>query len=700
MEASKRRPSKKAARTATHAKSRPPRPSRAATAPPSRLTRQFAAAGQLRRGVLPAVVWGVPRAATKEAAPPKPLNVLCVHGVGHAEADVDAFHQQWQDAIASAVQQVDPQVVVQPHFAAYDDLFANAPLNPVTVGEALVKLGGSGISTAVNSVVTGVESAVGGIVHGIGGLFHPSRGLTDLPDELRWTAGMVAQWAADAQLRQASRDRIKAVLAQMDADGTPADIILAHSLGTLVCYDLFSREPALLANKTFVVFGSQIANPFVKGTFGGYIQAFPDGQGTDWYQLYNPNDHVFTAEIRLSADNFHEVITSFSAPPLNHDATQYLDHPNAVAGMWQPVIAARTGRDLTASDNVTRAFAAAAGPRGGVPRRALLIGINDYPDPANHLDGCINDCFAYSAALQESGFLPEEIRAVFDERATTDGIIERLHWLLDGVCAGDQRVLCVSCHGAQLPTYDVTGKVSEVHSCIVPYDFNWTPEHAITDEVFATFYSQLPYEAHFLAILDCCHSGGMARGSVAKVRGINPPDDVRHRMLQWDWADQMWVARRSPDAEGGERAALRAQGRPPGPGQGLPVSRLGNAEHLRRYAPERLKTVAEEHGHVGPYKPIVIQACGADQLSYEYRHGVTSYGAFTFALTTTLSRERRQTTTGEKELSFKWLVDSAKKTLTRVGFPEQTPELDGPKEQLGVEIPFKPITEPAAAKAG
>ena len=36
--------------------------------------------------------------------------------------------------------------------------------------------------------------------------------------------------------------------------------------------------------------------------------------------------------------------------------------------------------------------------------------------------------------------------------------------------------------------------------------------------------------------------------------------------------------------------------------------------------------------HHGPYLPVIIQACQEDELAYEYRHGVTSYGAFTFAL--------------------------------------------------------------------
>jgi hypothetical protein len=31
------------------------------------------------------------------------------------------------------------------------------------------------------------------------------------------------------------------------------------------------------------------------------------------------------------------------------------------------------------------------------------VGINDYPDPANRLEGCINDTFLVSALLQEQG---------------------------------------------------------------------------------------------------------------------------------------------------------------------------------------------------------------------------------------------------------------------------------------------------------
>jgi hypothetical protein len=55
-------------------------------------------------------------------------------------------------------------------------------------------------------------------------------------------------------------------------------------------------------------------------------------------------------------------------------------------------------------------------------------------------EGCLNDVFLMSSVLQESGFDPEEIRVVRNERATTQGMIDRMHWLLDGLREGDERV--------------------------------------------------------------------------------------------------------------------------------------------------------------------------------------------------------------------------------------------------------------------
>jgi hypothetical protein len=99
-----------------------------------------------------------------------------------------------------------------------------------------------------------------------------------------------------------------------------------------------------------------------------------------------------------------------------------------------------------------------------------------------------------------------------------------LNWLLDGAGDGMERVLFYSGHGAQLPLYNPVGEIDHIDECLVPYDFAWTKQTPITDDDFYHLYVDLPYEARFFAIFDCCHSGGMTRDGVRKIRGITPPE--------------------------------------------------------------------------------------------------------------------------------------------------------------------------------
>lgn len=97
--------------------------------------------------------------------------------------------------------------------------------------------------------------------------------------------------------------------------------------------------------------------------------------------------------------------------------------------------------------------------------------------------------------------------------------------------------------------YGVGDTVDRLDECLVAHDFDWTRQRAILDDELYELYSQAPYDVRFMIILDCCHSGGMARDGLARVRGLNPPDDVRHRSLPWNEKEQMWVRREleSPD---------------------------------------------------------------------------------------------------------------------------------------------------------
>jgi arylamine N-acetyltransferase len=68
------------------------------------------------------------------------------------------------------------------------------------------------------------------------------------------------------------------------------------------------------------------------------------------------------------------------------------------------------------------------------------VGINDYPNLADRLEGCVNGVFEMSAVLQELGFDPSNIRVMLNEGATAQGVKERLHWLLEGARPEDLRM--------------------------------------------------------------------------------------------------------------------------------------------------------------------------------------------------------------------------------------------------------------------
>ena len=116
-----------------------------------------------------------------------------------------------------------------------------------------------------------------------------------------------------------------------------------------------------------------------------------------------------------------------------------------------------------------------------------------------------------SSVLQECGIEPEEIRVVLDDRATTAGIMERMHWLLDDVPPGGERVLFYSGHGAQLPSFNLGGEVDHLDECLVPWDFDWNPVHAIRDKQFNQLFKGIPNGIDFEWVSDSCFSGDMAR---------------------------------------------------------------------------------------------------------------------------------------------------------------------------------------------
>ena len=358
---------------------------------------------------------------------------------------------------------------------------------------------------------------------------------------------------------------------------------------------------------------------------------------------------------------------------LNHDPIYYFNHANTQARVWFDIASVQPARALAREVRLTRTVIAPPN------RRALLIGINDYPNPANRLEGCVNDTFLMSSALQESGYQSEDIRVVLNERATAAAIMERLHWLLDDVSDGDERVLFYSGHGAQIPAYGAKEEVDRFDECLVPYDFDWSLEHAVTDNQFVEFYSQLPYGARFAAIFDCCHSGGLTRDGGPRARGINPPDDVRHRALRWDSEMEMWVER---NMETENRSLARSRAGKEYLGTNGATRRIGRAVALRGLPNARYDRERKELNHKGAYLPIIMEACQEEELAYEYRDGANAYGAFTYCLVRLLRDLRRR-----GNPSFTALTKQTAERLQDLGY-KQTPALVGPRPLLGKPIPW------------
>jgi hypothetical protein len=284
-----------------------------------------------------------------------------------------------------------------------------------------------------------------------------------------------------------------------------------------------------------------------------------------------------------------------------------------------------------------------------------------------------------SSLLQESGFEADDIRVVLNERATARAIIERLEWLLDGAEDEQERIFYYSGHGAQIPGSGVGETVDRKDECLVTYDFDWTPEHAVTDDQFHDLYSQLPYKTRFLTILDCCHSGGMTREGAARVRGLTPPDDIRHRELKWNAGHEMWVPRDFSDVK--EDVSQRKK-RPALFGKAGDVNRLGRSADLRTDT-RSFKRACKEFGHRGPFMPIIFQACEEKQFSYEYRHGVQSYGAFTYSLGLIMREAKKN----KRKLNWTQLMGAIAKKLKELKY-DQTPCLVCPSALKHDPIPW------------
>lgn len=139
-------------------------------------------------------------------------------------------------------------------------------------------------------------------------------------------------------------------------------------------------------------------------------------------------------------------------------------------------------------------------------KKALCIGINDYPGTQNDLNGCVNDARDWAAALTGRGFT---VTTLIDAQATKAAMVSAMSSLISGAAKGDTVVITYSGHGTWVP--DKNGDEPDGRDeALCPWDIG-AGKVLLDDEINVIFSNHVP-GVRVLLISDSCHSGSVTRG--------------------------------------------------------------------------------------------------------------------------------------------------------------------------------------------
>lgn len=142
-------------------------------------------------------------------------------------------------------------------------------------------------------------------------------------------------------------------------------------------------------------------------------------------------------------------------------------------------------------------------------KKALCIGINDYPGTQNDLSGCVNDATDWAAALTTRGFT---VTQLIDAQATKAAMVAGIGGLVSGAAKGDTLVITYSGHGTWVP--DLNGDEPDCRDeGLCPWDIG--AGKVLLDDELAPLLANRAAGVRVLLISDSCHSGSVTRGDNA-----------------------------------------------------------------------------------------------------------------------------------------------------------------------------------------
>jgi metacaspase-1 len=276
-------------------------------------------------------------------------------------------------------------------------------------------------------------------------------------------------------------------------------------------------------------------------------------------------------------------------------------------------------------------------------RRALCVGINDYPYDGSDLNGCVNDARGW-ADLLKTRFQFTEVKLLIDQEATKARMLEGLKDLLTRASAGDELVFTNSSHGSYVA--DTDGDEERYDEIVCPYDI---ADNHILDDELRNLFSNLAPGVNVSVILDNCFSGTATRAAVSDILpGMRTPDDRRVRFL-------------SPALRGGKVLE--------NPWRARPNSEVKHPESKMR--------------------EILLTGCTDREYSYDARIDGKYHGAMSYYALQAIAE-------ADGHLTFQQLHDRIVNLI--VDYP-QSPQLEG--SRAGKKRPlFGGVGAPAARVAG
>ncbi|MHA1157298.1 MAG: caspase family protein [Alphaproteobacteria bacterium] len=161
-------------------------------------------------------------------------------------------------------------------------------------------------------------------------------------------------------------------------------------------------------------------------------------------------------------------------------------------------------------------LAAGAAPAGAQDLYGLVIGIDDYAEGLNDLEGAVNDADVISAALTEIG--AQDLVVLRDAQATKSAIESAWYALVDRAGAGDTIVFTYAGHGSQEP--EPEGRNGEddglnENFLLAGYADSGlgTLERIVDDEVNTWLMAADQKGIQVIFVADSCHSGTMFRSA-------------------------------------------------------------------------------------------------------------------------------------------------------------------------------------------